>query len=925
MKTTLYIMVIFMAVIALTVVSCNKDDNSENHTDPWSLVLEETIGPEGGTIGDESFSLEIPAGVFNSANTLSLYSSSNKVFGDNQVSPSFEIRGLPEEFEGTLPISIKSDRPVVDEFFLVAGTISTVRSSDDTAYAMRYLSAVDSSGYIQSSIKAVMSGRGVQPAQEFREFYKGQLYISTVDNQGTCKSTNGMFFVTYSKPEVSFADATTLAEGLATAVNKFGEQKFDTAQLRGSYPIPVTFRPFKDYLLGYLGDNIKLYGVYSTSAWRLSPSFEFNSDKLLVGENLIAPIAGHECFHMIQSLYHTNGELKNWLTEATATYVEEWFYIGTNYVPAEFSSHWYRPLTGMEDGATFYDPAEKKVSSAFHGYGMAAIIKYFITNAKVQYPLKTMIEAIHNDIHPVDAVFSVVPGEDLSSFWQMAMLNYVSKTTYPQQLLHRAFVTGDLYSSLNWAKSVTLSANQTDFPSATFNLPDLSATFVTISLDGDFSPEKEVFLNVTTIGEPEDINLYTWYYIYKSQGETPLLNAPATGTTKLQSLKDNKYSILVMITNSRHVNPYTEKTHVTLDIRIKGPIAATTNASNVTATTATLNGLINPNGEVTSGTFEYGLTTSYGSTVQIAQNQLNGIEKVPVTAELSGLQPEKMYYFRLTASNQSGVSTGEVRSFKTLKENTGPPSATTKAATNVTAYTATINGTINPNGTESYGMFEYGLTTAYGNAGTVSSNPLNGNQPIDISSDLTGLISGETYHFRLWGYHYGLTDISYGADMTFTTVAGGLQLGQEYQGGIIFYVEPNGLHGLIAALSDQGIAEWGCYQTAISGADGMDIGTGAQNTVDIVAGCPTAGIAAALCDDLELNGYNDWFLPSSSELYKLLIEAEYGGYLSGFAENYYWSSTEFSADQAYIMEFGGLTYGQMYKSEAYYVRAIRAF
>jgi hypothetical protein len=106
----------------------------------------------------------------------------------------------------------------------------------------------------------------------------------------------------------------------------------------------------------------------------------------------------------------------------------------------------------------------------------------------------------------------------------------------------------------------------------------------------------------------------------------------------------------------------------------------------------------------------------------------------------------------------------------------------------------------------------------------------------------------------------------------------------------------------------------------------MDKGTGAQNTSDIVAGCSTAGIAAALCDDLVLNGYDDWFLPSAGELYKLLIEAEYGGYLGGFIEGgNYWSSSEYDANNAYQMQFGGLTFGAGYKNAALAVRAIRAF
>jgi hypothetical protein len=929
MKINYFKLFILLVFIALAVVSCKKDDDPDNQADPWKLMLEETIGPEGGILGDSTFSLEIPAGVFSTSTTLSLYSSSTKVFGDNQASPSFEIRGLPEEFEGTLPIRIKATGPVKDGFHLAAGTLQYAKSYQDTIYFWTYFPATDSAGYILSSIKFVRQGtneanRGIDPAIDKLE--KGKILVNINELSGNILSSKGHFRVIFNKQAISEELGTMVGEGLETALAKYELMGFENITfLQNRYPIQVTYRPYINFAEGNVGDNLRDFGSCSTSGEfeNVNPRFDINFNKVN-DASTIAIVTGHECFHMVQYCYRTAAESKNWLTEATATYVEEFFKVGTNpYVPREFSSQWYRPLVGMQTGAYFADK-DQGVSSSFHGYGMAVLIKYFIENATVQNPLKVMIESLHNDKHPVDAVFSVVPGENPSSFWQIAMLNYVSKTTYPQELLQRSFVIGELYYTLNWAKSVTLSANLTDFPSATFNLPDLSATFVTITLEGDFDPDKEVFLNVTTIGEPEDINLYTWYYIPRGSGETPLLNVPAIGTTKLQSLKDNKYNIVVMITNSRHVSPYTEITHLTLDIRIKGPIAATTSASNVTPTTATLNGLINPNGEITTGFFEYGLTTSYGSTVQIAQNQLNGLDKIPVTAELSGLQPDKMYYYRLTASNPSGVATGEVSSFKTLKENTGPPIATTLEATNVSGCSVTLNGTINPGGTTAYCEFEYGLTTSYGNNWPLSVE-YNGGQPITVSLDLSKnyLTQNQTFHYRLNGYRQGYTELVHGADMTFT-LSETVEIGQLYQGGIVFYVDESCNHGLIAAQSDIGITDWGCKGTFIGAVDGID---GSVLTAQIIAGCPTENIAAALCNDIATGGYTDWYLPSSAELGVLYCaRAIVGDFNDGWT---YWSSTETDAEQAYGIDWdqGGVNGNRIpvLKNSALGVRPIRAF
>ena len=150
-----------------------------------------------------------------------------------------------------------------------------------------------------------------------------------------------------------------------------------------------------------------------------------------------------------------------------------------------------------------------------------------------------------------------------------------------------------------------------------------------------------------------------------------------------------------------------------------------------------------------------------------------------------------------------------------------------------------------------------------------------------------------------------------------------IAIGSTYQGGIIFWLDGNG-GGLIAAPSDQSSgAEWGCYGTLISGADGTAIGTGNQNTIDIEAGCTTPGTAADICANLTLNGYSDWFLPSKDELNEMYLNK---AAIGGFANfNYYWSSTENGNYFAWRQDFFDGYQANYFKSYATNVRAVRAF
>lgn len=141
-------------------------------------------------------------------------------------------------------------------------------------------------------------------------------------------------------------------------------------------------------------------------------------------------------------------------------------------------------------------------------------------------------------------------------------------------------------------------------------------------------------------------------------------------------------------------------------------------------------------------------------------------------------------------------------------------------------------------------------------------------------------------------------------------------------GGIVFYVTDGGLHGLEAAPVDQSAgAPWGCQGNLLF-VNGTAIGTGAQNTADILAGCVDPGIAARLADNYSLNGFNDWFLPSQDELNELYLQR---AVLGSFTTAYFWSSSEGFAVSAWGQDFNDGSVFNGDKNNITGVRAVRAF
>jgi len=154
--------------------------------------------------------------------------------------------------------------------------------------------------------------------------------------------------------------------------------------------------------------------------------------------------------------------------------------------------------------------------------------------------------------------------------------------------------------------------------------------------------------------------------------------------------------------------------------------------------------------------------------------------------------------------------------------------------------------------------------------------------------------------------------------------------GKEYQGGLIFYIDTDTGTGLVAAKEDQGLnIMWGCQSSVIDGADGEAVGSGQQNTLDIIAGCNETEIAAKLCQDFILDSYEDWFLPSKDELtlmYSNLHQNNHGDFIM----TQYWSSTEAPGfGLAWVRDFGlGIEFMNSKDASLFSfvgVRAVRVF
>lgn len=197
------------------------------------------------------------------------------------------------------------------------------------------------------------------------------------------------------------------------------------------------------------------------------------------------------------------------------------------------------------------------------------------------------------------------------------------------------------------------------------------------------------------------------------------------------------------------------------------PIATSEAATGVGPDTATLNAVVNQApGATTTYHFDWGTTASYDRRIPVSEASVasDGSDHA-VAQDLTGLQPNTTYHFRVVAITGSQATTGDDETFTT---DAVLPNATTASAGAVSGGSATLSGTVDPMNSPTTYRFQWGETTAYGNTAPAADTAVGSDHtPHAVVEALSGLAPNTSYHFRLVAS--SLAGTTAGADQVFTT------------------------------------------------------------------------------------------------------------------------------------------------------------
>jgi phosphodiesterase/alkaline phosphatase D-like protein len=190
------------------------------------------------------------------------------------------------------------------------------------------------------------------------------------------------------------------------------------------------------------------------------------------------------------------------------------------------------------------------------------------------------------------------------------------------------------------------------------------------------------------------------------------------------------------------------------------PVVKTENTSFVSQSSVIMNGVVNPSGAQTSYWYEYGETQNLG---KVAGTQLlgGGYANHSAPTLVTGLKANTIYYFRINAQNSYGQVSGGILNFKTNTDVAVPhlsPSIATNSISNISATTATVHGSINPNSSATNYWVEYGININLSNTTTIQtlgSNAAN----TSVAIDLLNLNPNTRYYYRINAQNeFGITN-----------------------------------------------------------------------------------------------------------------------------------------------------------------------
>ncbi|MGJ8642408.1 MAG: choice-of-anchor tandem repeat GloVer-containing protein [Luteolibacter sp.] len=200
------------------------------------------------------------------------------------------------------------------------------------------------------------------------------------------------------------------------------------------------------------------------------------------------------------------------------------------------------------------------------------------------------------------------------------------------------------------------------------------------------------------------------------------------------------------------------------------PVVLSIPATNISPTSAVLNGTVNARNFDSTVVIEWGTDgNSFPNKVSPTPSIVTGNTPIPVSFALGNQQPGQTFFYRVVATNAGGTATSGTQSYRTLI----PATATISGATALSTTRAQVTGFVDPKGSNASVSFEYGTDgITFPNSFAAFPSSVSGNSAVEVSATLTGLTQGTSYFFRIRATGPGGTGLSDTSTLSLSILSG---------------------------------------------------------------------------------------------------------------------------------------------------------
>ncbi|MBK8945214.1 MAG: hypothetical protein IPM32_08075 [Ignavibacteriae bacterium] len=531
-------------LVLLLMLSCSDE---KNITEPkieetdYNEITSKNIGTEGGELKTDEISIIIPPGTFLTNSNLKLLSSDEeKPFGQNQMSTTYKISGLPTYLNNSIKITLLKH----SKCLLAIGNEGFSTSQNISNNSFQIFNPVDTTTNLVFELPKTSAD--FNSLQKINDETISVNFMAIV-GYNSYVTPNKHFKISY--PTSALNDAYDLGDYLETAYTKIKDLGFDFTR-RTNWPVSVTIKKL---------DN-SVYGYSYNSVWGDNYGYlEFNWDKLSDSENMKVT-AGHEFFHLVQSLYDSRNSYSKakfaspslWFDEAVAVWSEKLFSGSSTFVSPIFADNAYEIISG----------AQKSTSDAqSYGYGMAGLIKY-ITNKNGSSILVKIYENIFDGDKPFEAINSVL-SSDIDIIWPSFLKQYFEFSIY----------NGGTFSYPSLLSAASISSQKFTINGVTDtiavykkNYNELSAKVFAVENRFDqLDPKSQITFKIS--GK----SLFSFLLFKVSSTQSVLLNQSFDSLTidNFKKITDEGFRFVAVVVHNNLSSSFSSTSEETFEIKIK--------------------------------------------------------------------------------------------------------------------------------------------------------------------------------------------------------------------------------------------------------------------------------------------------------------------------------------------------------------------